>query len=939
MALAQVSVVDSIVTVEVGGTALLAPLVAAAAASATAASGFKDAAEAAAGAAATDAAAGVAVAIDSDRVAAEAAATAAAGSAASVAGVVDSLSLIEVHGRTVTPTAGIALDALVIINGTPFANTGVIEEVLIRASGNGTIQFQLYDGPPGSMVESGAPTALVITGGAGDKVFPVSIAATAGQYWGFTAVSGAMQRTVATADGVGWYAGANAAAAKADTTLTTSQRLEIGVRLSYQAVTTEVLTDVSAIDTRLRQIEGAFTLSANKNLFDPTQCADNATIIPSGGVSSSQALTGTIYLGSQAVEANKSYVYSINDDVGFIASDRRFLCRNAAGNYIGYSSGSGAVANPPVLTWVDDRTVAFTVPSASLVRYVDISTRPYLEHTTADFDRVIASIQLEEGAVKTTLEPPSPDGMARLNALNGPDGGADATSPGTESGDALIVQKVGGVVYIRSHWSDTEDLVQKVNVTTGQSWINDVVSPYGAAVVAKDVLNTNDGYNRASVVASTYLAVQQDDATPVQYSSDFLGGTHGSSWLKIVNATAHGKTTADLGSVWTDTAARRFVLLRIVSVNQLWFLSENQATYPEWLFHQTMTGNLTHAEDATNTGTITVTSNTAGRFLPAVRLTPKVLLVDGEPVEDDGVYVCRRSFDIAEAYDIINTADQVQLARDNVGVEVDYADAALDGDLRLANVWRFSPSGACAGYQAVSSNRDIDLNYFGMVQAVPLQKGATDKYWWHVPGSLPITVGATIYDFGAGGGADTTAMTGLATLTDAYFADPAKPPYFSSQIVKDSGGVKKYSFAMGYTPDRGIGVPAVRAAVVDIAASMSHASQKQNLRAVTGSALGGTMVDDAYYEAVTFRAFTNNAVYTVGPEFFWYLDGDDVVVLASFDQAVTRHKLALPGWMTGRRIEELDSSAGVSLRTQTALGSDGLVVTTTGGGYIVARLT
>lgn len=140
----------------------------------------------------------------------------------------------ETQGRPVPtpPTTGLGLGAGVYISGKAFENDGDNIRIRLKGAGTQTVQFQIYEGTPGSLTEVGSPVALAVT--AGDKEFNIAGTFEAGQRWGIVVPAGTMYRTVATADDIGYYFGADATAAKADTTLSTTTRLEIGVDLTYQ---------------------------------------------------------------------------------------------------------------------------------------------------------------------------------------------------------------------------------------------------------------------------------------------------------------------------------------------------------------------------------------------------------------------------------------------------------------------------------------------------------------------------------------------------------------------------------------------------------------------------------------------------------------------------------------------------------------------------------
>ena len=53
---------------------------------------------------------------------------------------------------------------------------------------------------------------------------------------------------------------------------------------------------------------------------------------------------------------------------------------------------------------------------------------------------------------------------------------------------------------------------------------------------------------------------------PFTINGLYIGANHGSQGRKVT-ASAHGKTSADIGSVWVDEAGKRYDLLRIIDAN------------------------------------------------------------------------------------------------------------------------------------------------------------------------------------------------------------------------------------------------------------------------------------------------------------------------------------------------------------------------------------
>jgi len=503
--------------------------------------------------------------------------------------------------------------------------------------------------------------------------------------------------------------------------------------------------------------------------------------------------------------------------------------------------------------------------------------------------------------------------------------------------DRVVVARRGDQLLIRTKWDSDTDFVQLMSMKSGLSYVPDMVNFMGARLVPNAQIDALAGYSAAT--GANIIGAQSDDATPFLIEGSFIGANHGSDKLKNVPATAHGKTVEDIGSVWTDSLARRWVLMIVVNANQLQFISENQSVLPEYSFHATLTGTtLTHAANALHTGAISITGTvTDTQLYPAINNIAKAVKLDG--VTDitagpDGIYV-GDLLDIEHSYSVTNVGEVVAYAQARAGSAVapDYADNSIPTDLAATIRYRFGPKHSCTVGHGVTAQRELSFGYIGFVQAVKLSISGTNTLWTYVPRLNPITVGSNTYDFSAQHN-----MAGFADnvyFTTPTWTDPDNPPSSMTYIVKDSGGTKLHSFTMGYTPDVGIGVPALRKTLVGEAGRIANTS-KHYMEGVeyTGSAFpGGVLPADEEYNVVAYRAFTNLADdFPHGPEGCWYLDGDDVIVVLDFDTTQTNYTFELPSWMDGKVATVIESDA-FTLHSATA--SSGITVSSTAGRGIV----
>ena len=108
----------------------------------------------------------------------------------------------------------------------------------------------------------------------------------------------------------------------------------------------------------------------------------------------------------------------------------------------------------------------------------------------------------------------------------------------------------------------------------------------------------------------SHLAVSfddtSDDIAPISVGSSYVGGNHGWNVVRLT-AAAHGKTTADLGSTWSD-GSRTYTLLRVVDPATLIlsFAHTVDASGRVAVGGTLPQATLTHVAGATNTASLSI---------------------------------------------------------------------------------------------------------------------------------------------------------------------------------------------------------------------------------------------------------------------------------------------------------------------------------------------
>lgn len=512
--------------------------------------------------------------------------------------------------------------------------------------------------------------------------------------------------------------------------------------------------------------------------------------------------------------------------------------------------------------------------------------------------------------------------------------------------DKLVVVKRGNDLYFRTKSTSTKDLVRKLSMLNGVSTVPEMVNPMGARLVLNTEIDVKTGFDNAT--GSDIIGPEGDDSCPIQYGSatggtaSFMGANHGNDRCRRVPATAHGKTIEDVGSVWTDSGARRWVLMRIVDVNTLEFQSENQSVYPAWSFHTTLSGTtLVHASGpALHTGDITHTAATVFQLYPATNKHVRAALLDGvkeifnnSPNAIHVGNICNVHHD----YTIMNPADIVRFAKARVGSSVapDYYDSSIDGDVDVSIQYVYAPWHGAMIDQTINSLRNLTLVYAGFTQAVALTKSGTDTIWAYAPRLNSFTMGANTYNLSAQ--RQFTSWPDTVLLDNTKWTQPLNPPASLTHLIKNAAGVKQHSLTQGYITDFGDAIPAVRAANITEAGHIAASTGKHYMEGINGTGStfpGGVWAANRPFRIKAYRCYANHVEnFPHGPEFSIIPDGNDFVVLMSFDVTLSNQLIVLPPKMDGYTasvIQNETTSANVTLHS--AASSGGLTVTVTGSG-------
>lgn len=301
------------------------------------------------------------------------------------------------------------------------------------------------------------------------------------------------------------------------------------------------------------------------------------------------------------------------------------------------------------------------------------------------------------------------------------------------------------------------------------------------------------------------FAINTDEAVPARINGSWIGANHGHHGAVSVYALAHGKTTADVGSLWVDEAGVTFTLVRVDDENQLLFLSKNVGESVErYAFVKSITGKLTFVENGKNTADIVCEKQNSMDLRRAIRHIDKRVLanVNGEEKRVFDTIDCD-FVDIHDYYYIINpatVADDLRARRPEQGYETqpdlaDFGKPMLDCKL----VYHIENDGTV--YIHFDYKKIMDVPFQEYLGAMYQEK--IDVYhggiWRYFPKALPFTCEEGTFDFSKPTPLASKSYPRKKFLTRKDFLGEA-PFMRAVDYFRDENGADKLAFACGYLP-------------------------------------------------------------------------------------------------------------------------------------------
>lgn len=709
-------------------------------------------------------------------------------------------------------------------------------------------------------------------------------------------------------------------------------------------------------ESNLTKLQAAFTVTPvpSSNLFDPVNYIINHAYISSTGLSETNPGAPAIstYGRSCLIKIpvdTKSYVLHLNEKItignkefctfgGYLCLDENdvIICGTYPFTRV---SGIEADASKAFVSGTGTSTLTFTIfdPSIKYLMMPVIDSDKNQFGLWQDYENtegltksesleLFSKIQLnDQGYIPLPYESfynVSYKSVISPEYIQGLDTFIDDTNKKIEEAIANI--KVTGVAepsmscvvqendfFIRAKSFEAEnDMVwklQKVNATGGNKYFN--ISSMNTCSK-----NVKDEYIPDSLRQWKGCG---DDICPPCIHLGYIAANHGAPCVDKVTHTNHGKTAADIGSVYMDTATNKtYVLTHVYDANSIGLVYFDDSIMTSGVTKRgapAVGATLVCQSQGTNTGNIIVEQRADTQLWPCFNHYTIKFFVDGVEQDLNEITVWEGNrFEVVTQYDVIFVPAMLQYLMDNVGNVTELNPESIQENYMTMYInYQFNRNGSISTYSSFYFPIDVRLDYIGLVQSSQVSTTPftyipdTTTYITPVQHDLATTI----------------------TFPKSIWASQNKVPYRYYQFADSTFGK---GMSQVYDTTVGWGKPDIRLQHSSTAGRYSG-SAKMYSAFVSGCTIAaGTYFDGLAARVPLYKYDTD--LTSMG----WYWCGDDIIMMIDVHQSINKD-IVLPTYMNNKRIEVLDKTDSCDFN-QTYVFNNKLRFISSGYGYLVIRL-
>ena len=463
--------------------------------------------------------------------------------------------------------------------------------------------------------------------------------------------------------------------------------------------------------------------------------------------------------------------------------------------------------------------------------------------------------------------------------------------------------------YIRAkEFESDKDLVWKLQKVSGGNKYFNIANMY---TCSKD---TQDEHIASSL---TLWKSCGDDICPPYIQGSYIAANHGYNCVDRVTHTGHGKTSADIGSVYMDSSTNKnYVLTHVYDENTLGLVYYNDTSMADGTMsfgNPAVGATLLCQSTATNTDDIVVESRTTTQLWPGMNHYSIKFLVDGiEKDLDEQTTLEGSRFEVVTQYDVIYVPAMLEYLMNNIGnVTAINSEEIEQSYMTMYINYQFNKNGSVSTYSSFYLPMDIDIGYIGLVQTARI----SNTPYTYIPDTTTYTT-PILHDV----------VTNI-NFPKSIWTSQDKAPYRYYQFADDTFGK---GIAQIYDRTIGWGENTKRLQHLSQAGRYSSAAKMY-----TAFIAGGTLPAGTYFDGMAARV----PLYKIDSDFTcigWYWCSDDIILMIDTHNAVNKD-IVLPDYMNNHRVEVLDKTDSVTCG-QTYIFNNKLRFICSEYGYLVARI-
>ena len=495
--------------------------------------------------------------------------------------------------------------------------------------------------------------------------------------------------------------------------------------------------------------------------------------------------------------------------------------------------------------------------------------------------------------------------------------------------DKIAVQKHGERVYIRSWFSETEDVIICMNKGVNKQ----INYCFTALVPAQKPLKN------VSCSSKEIFHYCHDDSTPLKIISTYIGANHGCSDARELTIPRHGLSSKDIGTPWKDSRGDIYYPIKIVSNSKIWVLGKNKGSKNIWRFNRSIKpGNFTSVN---NGRSLKIEKAVLVQIIPALRIKYQKYVIDNKtPLEDGKIYICD-SLAILEEYEIIAPDALLKTIISNSGNKTDFNALGIAALLNEKNIYEFQPRGVCLVDQTITPKRDFKTYQASPVMSMQLTKrGKYNSLECYIPKTKAFVNEGTKFDFNAIQDFSVPIKFSLNFKASNNNIDTQNPPDRFMEFLgqKSNDGInRKIGYAFGIINDYGLGKPEKRLRNVD-EMFFIYRSHKIYPRILDMKA--GVLKKDVELKSKGFRQYFKMPDSGEATCVYWHKRDNGTRLFIDYHKPVEKDLIKLPAKFAGKKIKIIEKSENIKLLTEGKIPEQGLEVSVNGKqAYLVLQLS